>query len=46
MKLCNIEIEQCDICGRKCNGVYSNKIHNEEKGIQKSYICLKVTTKK
>jgi hypothetical protein len=30
-----MEIEQCDICGRKCDGVHSNKINNKEKEIEK-----------
>jgi len=27
--------EHCDICGRKCDGVHSNKIISKEKEIQK-----------
>jgi hypothetical protein len=30
-----MEIEYCDICGRKCDGVHSNKINNKEKEIKK-----------
>lgn len=30
-----MEIESCDICGRKCDGVHNNSINNEEKQIQK-----------
>lgn len=30
----NMELEHCDICGRKCDGVHSSKI-NKEKEIQK-----------
>lgn len=30
-----MEIEYCDICGRKCCGVHSNKINNKEKEIKK-----------
>jgi len=30
-----MEIEQCDICGRECDGVHNNKIINKEKEIQK-----------
>ncbi len=30
-----MEIEYCDICGRKCHGVHSNKINNKEKEIKK-----------
>jgi hypothetical protein len=30
-----MEIEHCDICGRKCDGVHSSKINNKEKEIQK-----------
>jgi hypothetical protein len=30
-----METEQCDICGRKCDGVHSNKINTKEKEIQK-----------
>ena len=33
-----MEIEYCDICGRKCDGVHSNKINNKEKEIQKMVI--------
>ena len=29
------EIQQCDICGRKCDGVHSNKKNNKKKEIQK-----------
>jgi hypothetical protein len=28
------DIEHCDICGRKCDGVHNTKINNEEKKIQ------------
>ena len=27
--------EECDICGRKCDGVHSNKIISKEKEIQR-----------
>ena len=30
-----MDIEYCDICGRKCDGVHSNKINSKEKEIQK-----------
>jgi hypothetical protein len=30
-----MEFEHCDICGRKCDGVHSNKIHNTKKEILK-----------
>ena len=30
-----MNIEECDICGRKCDGVHSNKIISKEKEIQK-----------
>ena len=33
MEKCNIE--ECDICGRKCDGVHNNKIISKEKQIQK-----------
>lgn len=26
--------EYCDICGRECDGVHSNRIYNKEKMIQ------------
>jgi F0F1-type ATP synthase delta subunit len=29
-----MDIESCDICGRKCDGVHSNKIISKEKEIQ------------
>jgi hypothetical protein len=29
-----MEIEYCDICGRKCDGVHSNKINNKLKEIK------------
>jgi hypothetical protein len=29
------DIEECDICGRKCDGVHSNKIISKEKEIKK-----------
>jgi hypothetical protein len=41
-----MEIEHCDICGRKCDGVHSSKINNKEKEIQKLQTCLKVMAKK
>ncbi len=28
-------MEECDICGRKCDGVHSIKTNNKEKEIQK-----------
>lgn len=27
--------EECDICGRKCDGVHSNKLISKEKEMQK-----------
>lgn len=30
-----MEVEYCDICGRKCDGVHSNKMINEETQIKK-----------
>ena len=36
----NTEEEQCNICGRECDGVHSNKIYNKEKEIQKIVILL------
>lgn len=30
-----MNIDECDICGRKCDGVHSNKIISKEKEIQK-----------
>lgn len=30
-----MEIEYCDSCGRKCDGVHSIKINNYENNIQK-----------
>jgi hypothetical protein len=30
-----MDIEECDICERKCDGVHSNKIISKEKEIQK-----------
>jgi hypothetical protein len=29
-----MELEYCDYCGRKCDGVHSIKINNKEKEIQ------------
>lgn len=29
-----MQTEYCDICGRECDGVHSNKIYNEDKIIQ------------
>ena len=28
-----METEQCDICGRKCDGVHNGKIYDKEKQI-------------
>lgn len=30
-----MNIDECDICGRKCDGVHSNKIISKEREIQK-----------
>jgi hypothetical protein len=30
-----MDIDSCDICGRKCDGVHSNKIISKEKEIQR-----------
>lgn len=30
-----METEYCNICGKKCYGVHSNKINNNKKEIQK-----------
>jgi len=41
-----MEVEQCDICGRKCDGVHSIKINNEEKIIDKLVTMLMSYDKK
>ena len=38
--------EECDICGRKCDGVHSNKLISKEKEIKKKEIKCIISNKR